>query len=86
MDSVTPGMYGTTAKPAVDTSSLANHSASAVIANLAMKDVEQRALASSPIQPLFWKRYVDGVISAVSANEVPSITFKFGRAVYPIPL
>ena len=38
---------------------------SAVIANLVMEDVEQRALASSPVKPLFWKRYVDGVISAV---------------------
>ena len=48
------------------------------------------ALASSPIQLLFWKRYVDDVISAVSANEVarflsdlnsvePSIQFTFKR-------
>ena len=42
---------------------------SAVIANMVMEDVEQRALASSPVQPLFWKRYVDDVISAVSGNE-----------------
>ena len=38
---------------------------SATISNLVMEDIEQRALASSPIQTLFWKRYVDGVISAV---------------------
>ena len=38
---------------------------SGVIANLVMEDVEQRALASSPVKPLFWKRYFDDVISAV---------------------
>ena len=36
--------------------------ASAVIANLVMEDFEQRVLASSPVKPLFWKRYVDDVI------------------------
>ena len=46
---------------------------SAVIANLAMEDIEQRALASSPVTPLFWKRYVDDVISAVSKNEVENL-------------
>ena len=35
-----------------------------------MADAEQRALASSPIQPLFSKRNFDNVISAVSVNEV----------------
>ena len=43
---------------------------SAVIANLVMENVEQRALASSPVKPLLWKRYVDDVISTVSKNEV----------------
>ena len=63
---------------------------SAVIANMVMADVEQRALASSPVQPLFWKRYVDDVISAVSGNEAerllphlnsvePSIQFTIQR-------
>ena len=33
----------------------------------------------------FGKKYVDDVISAVSANE-DFITFEFGRAVYPIYL
>ena len=42
---------------------------SAIISNLVMEDVEQRALSSSPIQPLFWKRYVDDAISALSVNE-----------------
>ena len=46
---------------------------SAVIANLVMEDVEQRALASSPVKPLFWRRYVDDVISAVSKNEVENL-------------
>ena len=55
---------------------------SAVIANLAMEDVEQKALTSSPVKPLFWKRYVDDDIqSAVSKNEVENLlshAFKFG--------
>ena len=34
-----------------------------------MKDVEQRALATSPVKPFFGKRYIDDVISAVSENE-----------------
>ena len=46
---------------------------SAVIANLVMEDIEQRALVSSPVTPLFWKRYVDDVISAVSRNEVENL-------------
>ena len=43
-----------------------------VITNIVMEDVEQRALATSPVKPFFWKRYVDYVddyISAVSENE-----------------
>ena len=39
---------------------------SAVIANMVMEDVEQRALATSPVKPFFWKWYVDDVISVVS--------------------
>ena len=39
---------------------------SAVIANMVMEDVEQRALATSPVKPFFWKRYVD-------ASEVTSV-------------
>ena len=61
-----------------------------VIANLVMEDVEQRALASTPANPSFWKRFVDDVISAVSENEIdvllqhlnsiePSIQFTVGR-------
>ena len=46
---------------------------SAVIANLVMKHVEQRALTSSPVKPLFWKCYVDDVISAVSKSEVKNL-------------
>ena len=38
-----------------------------------MEDVEQRALTSSPVKPLFWKRYVDDCISAVSRNEVENL-------------
>ena len=63
---------------------------SAVIANLVMEDVEQRALASVPVSLSFWKRFVDDVISAVSRNEIdillqhlnsiePSIQFTVDR-------
>jgi hypothetical protein len=43
---------------------------SAVIANLVMEDVVERALASVPVSLSFWKRFVDDVISAVSRNEI----------------
>ena len=43
---------------------------SAVIANLVMEDVEQRALASAPLNPSFWKRFFDDMISTVSENEI----------------
>ena len=57
---------------------------------MVMEDVEQRALATSPVKPFFWKRYVDDVISAVSGNEAerllshlnsvePSIQFTLER-------
>ena len=63
---------------------------SAVTANMVMEDVEQKALATSPVKPFFWKRYVDDVISAVSGNEAehllshlnsvePSIQFTLER-------
>ena len=63
---------------------------SAVIANMVMEHVEQRALATSPVKPFFWKRYVDDIISAVSGNEAkrlishlnpegPSIQFHLER-------
>jgi hypothetical protein len=65
---------------------------SAVIANLVMEDVEQRALASVPVSLSFWKRFVDDVISAVSRNEIdillqhlnsiePSIQFTIEREI-----
>ena len=44
--------------------------ASVVIVNMVMEDVEQRALATSPVKPFFWRRYVVDAISAVSGNEV----------------
>ena len=47
---------------------------SVVIANMVMEDVEQRALATSPVKPFFWKRYVDDVISAVSGNEAERLS------------
>ena len=43
---------------------------SVIISNLVTEDVEQKAMASSPIQPLFWKKYAEDIISVVSTNEV----------------
>ena len=43
---------------------------SAVIANLVMEDIEQRALRTAPVSPSFWKRFVDDVMSAVPQNEI----------------
>ena len=37
---------------------------STVLANMVMEDVEQKAVDISQVKPLFWKRYVDDVISA----------------------
>ena len=50
---------------------------SAVIANMVMEDVEQRALATSPVKPFFWKRYVDDVISAVFGIEAERLLSHF---------
>ena len=51
---------------------------SVVIANLIMEDVEQRALATSPVKPLFWKRPVgdeaERLLSHFNSVE-PSIQF-----------
>ena len=49
----------------------------AVIANMVMEDVKQMALATSPVKPFFWKRYVDDVISAVSGNEAEHLLSHF---------
>ena len=37
---------------------------SAVIANMVMEDLEQRAMTSSLVKPLFWKGQVEDVVSA----------------------
>ena len=42
---------------------------SAVIANMVMEDVEERAIANSPVKLVFRKRYIHDVISALSGNE-----------------
>ena len=57
---------------------------SAVIAYLVMEDVEQRALASALVNPSFWKRFVDDVISAVSENEIDALLQppEFSRAFF----
>ena len=39
--------------------------------------MEQRALATSPVKPFFWKRYVDDVISAVFGIEAERLLSHF---------
>ena len=43
---------------------------SVVVANVVMEHIEDLALRSSPVPTMFWKRYVDDVLSAVPANQV----------------
>ena len=45
---------------------------SIVVANLAMEDVEERALATFHSPPRFWKRYVDDTCTAHPRNIVES--------------
>ena len=46
---------------------------SVVLAELTMQNFEGTALSNPPHQPLFWKRYVDDVITALPSNHV--VTF-----------
>ena len=39
---------------------------SAIMANLVMENLEERALSTSLVQPRFWKRYVDDVVPRLS--------------------
>ena len=43
---------------------------SVVVANVVMEHIEDLALRSSLVPTVFWKRYVDDVLSAVPANQV----------------
>ena len=43
---------------------------SVTVANLVLEDVEERALASYPIQPPFWKRYVDDTLTALPRDNI----------------
>ena len=43
---------------------------SVVAANVVMEHIKDLALRSSPVPTVFWKRYVDDVLSAVPANQV----------------
>ena len=44
-----------------------------IFANLVTEDIKERALASTPVEALFCKQYVDDVTSAVSKNEVETL-------------
>ena len=43
---------------------------SVVVANVVIEHIEDLALRSSPVPTVFWKRYVDDVLSAVPANSI----------------
>ena len=46
---------------------------SVAVANLVMEDVENRALATFPTTPKFWKRYIDDVCTVVPKDQVGSL-------------
>ena len=43
---------------------------SVTVADLVMKDVENRALSPCTHKPLFWKRYVDDTLSALPLGQI----------------
>ena len=43
---------------------------SVVVANIVMEHIEDLALSTSPVPTVFWKRYVDDVLTAVLADQV----------------
>ena len=54
---------------------------SAVIANMVMEDVEQRALATSPVKPFFWKQFGNEAMRLPShlISVGPSVQFTLER-------
>ena len=42
---------------------------SVVVANIIMEHIEDLALSTSPVPTVFWKRYVDDVLTAVPADQ-----------------
>ena len=45
-------------------------SVSVVVTNIVMEHIEDLALSTSPVPTIFWKRYVDDVLTAVPADQV----------------
>jgi hypothetical protein len=40
-------------------------SVSVTVANMVMEYVEEKALSTFPVKPIFWKRYVDDTFTAL---------------------
>ena len=45
-----------------------------MIAELTMQIFENKTLINPPRQPLFWKRYVDDIITALPSEEIANFT------------
>ena len=43
---------------------------SVFVANIVVEHIEDLALSTSPVPTIFWKRYVDDVLTAVPADQV----------------
>ena len=48
---------------------------SPVVANLCMEEIEETAIASTPIPPKIWKRYVDDSFCIIKKNAVTSFHY-----------
>ena len=58
---------------------------SAVIAELVMEEIEEKALASAPVKPRWWRRYVDDSNACLKSESISfSQPSEFHKPSYPI--
>ena len=43
---------------------------SVTVANLVIEDIEEQALATHSLQPIFWKRHIDDTLTALPGNQI----------------